>query len=127
MSTRALLVDSAERIFADHCDKALLDAAERGEFPERLLTVLVENGLDAMAMPDSGIALGDVHRYLVPNLWALNFLLERSLGGGGTVSLFTDAQGKTYGQALLRCRVRVPKALLDTIDDADRAASPELS
>ena len=74
-----------------------------------------------------GIALGEVERYLVPNLWSLNFLLERSLGGGGTVSLFTDAQGKTYGQALLRCRVRVPKALLGTIDESDRASSAELS
>jgi hypothetical protein len=73
-----------------------------------------------------GIAQGDVHRYLVPNLWALNFLLERSLGGGGTVSLHIDAQGKTYGQALLRCRVSIPAALLDTIAPSDRATSAEL-
>ncbi|HEY7697130.1 MAG TPA: acyclic terpene utilization AtuA family protein [Vicinamibacteria bacterium] len=73
-----------------------------------------------------GIANGAVHRYLVPNLWALNFLLEESLGGGGTVSLHIDAQGKTYGQALLRCRVAVPRALLDTIAPSDRAASREL-
>jgi hypothetical protein len=73
-----------------------------------------------------GIAFGPVHRYLVPNLWALNFLLEGSLGGGGTVSLHTDAQGKTYGQALLRCRVSVPRALLDTIAREDRAFSREL-
>lgn len=72
------------------------------------------------------IVLGEVHRYLVPNLWALNFLLDESLGGGGTVSLFIDAQGKTYSQALLRCRVRVPAALLATIDEADRATSAEL-
>jgi hypothetical protein len=73
-----------------------------------------------------GIARGDVHRYLVPNLWALNFLLESSLGGGGTVSLHIDAQGKTYGQALLRCRVSIPRALLDTIAPPDRATSGEL-
>jgi len=72
-----------------------------------------------------GIAMGKVHRYLVPNLWALNFLLEESLGGGGTVSLHIDAQGKTYGQALLRCRVPIPMALLDTIAPSDRATSPE--
>ena len=72
-----------------------------------------------------GIAMGRVHRYLVPNLWALNFLLEESLGGGGTVSLHIDAQGKTYGQALLRCRVPIPMALLDTIAPSDRATSPE--
>ena len=70
---------------------------------------------------------GEVHRYLVPNLLALNFLLDESLGGGGTVSLHTDAQGKTYGQALLRCRVNVPSDLLDTIADADKPTSSELS
>jgi hypothetical protein len=74
-----------------------------------------------------GIAKGEVHRYLVPNLWALNFLLEESLGGGGTVSLHIDAQGKTYGQALLRCRVSIPRALLDTIAPEDRSTSAELS
>ncbi len=74
----------------------------------------------------AGIARGAVHRYLVPNLWALNFLLEESLGGGGTVSLHIDAQGKTYGQALLRCRVSIPMALLDTVAPEDRAASREL-
>jgi hypothetical protein len=73
-----------------------------------------------------GIAKGAVHRYLVPNLWALNFLLSESLGGGGTVSLHIDAQGKTYGQALLRCRVPIPMALLDTIAPSDRATSREL-
>ena len=74
-----------------------------------------------------GVVHGEVHRYLVPNLLALNFLLDESLGGGGTVSLFTDAQGKTYGQALLRCRVTVPSGLLDTIADADRPTSSELA
>ena len=69
---------------------------------------------------------GEAHRYLVPNLWALNFLLDESLGGGGTVSLNTDAQGKTYSQALLRCRVDVHSDLLDTIADADKPTSSEL-
>ncbi len=75
----------------------------------------------------SGVAEGPVHRFLVPNLWALNFLLDESLGGGGTVSLFIDAQGKTYSQALLRCRVEIPKGLLGTIAPEDQAVSGELS
>jgi hypothetical protein len=69
---------------------------------------------------------GRVQRHLVPRLWALNFLLEETLGGGGTVSLYLDAQGKTLAQALLRCRVRVPKSLLDTIAPEDQPCPGEL-
>jgi hypothetical protein len=50
---------------------------------------------------------GPVMRYELPNLGALNFVLERALGGGGTVSLRTDAQGKTFAAALLRLEVDV--------------------
>jgi hypothetical protein len=48
---------------------------------------------------------GSVERYELPNLGALNFLLHESLGGGGTVSLRTDAQGKTFGAALLGMQI----------------------
>ena len=53
-----------------------------------------------------GICLGEVERFELPNLGALNFLLHESLGGGGTLSLMTDAQGKTFSTALLRMDVR---------------------
>lgn len=55
-----------------------------------------------------GICLGDVERFELPNLHALNFLLHESLGGGGTVSLKTDAQGKTLSTAMLRMSIDVP-------------------
>lgn len=48
------------------------------------------------------IVQGGVERFELPNLKALNFLLHESLGGGGTLSLMTDAQGKTFSTALLR-------------------------
>src|SRR5947209_11203520 len=48
---------------------------------------------------------GRVERFELPNLGALNFLLHEALGGGGTVSLRTDAQGKTFGAALLALEV----------------------
>jgi hypothetical protein len=48
---------------------------------------------------------GPVERYELPNLGALNFLLHEALGGGGTVSLRTDAQGKTFGAALLSLEI----------------------
>ena len=54
-----------------------------------------------------GICKGEVDRYELPNLGALNFLLHESLGGGGTLSLMTDAQGKTFSTALLRMEIEV--------------------
>src|SRR4029450_5112034 len=58
-----------------------------------------------------GICLGEVERFEVPNLHALNFLLHESLDGGGTISLKTDAQGKTYSSALLRMEIDVDDAI----------------
>ena len=52
-----------------------------------------------------GICFGTVERYELPNLRALNFLLNNTLGGGGTVSLKHDAQGKTLAAALLRMEI----------------------
>jgi hypothetical protein len=56
----------------------------------------------------AGIAHGDVERYEMPNLLAINFILNDSLGGGGSASLKIDAQGKTHAMALLRMAVEVP-------------------
>ena len=56
-----------------------------------------------------GICQGEVERFELPNLGALNFLLHESLGGGGTLSLMTDAQGKTFSTALLRMEIEVPE------------------
>jgi len=58
---------------------------------------------------------GDVIRYELPNLYALNFLLNDSLDGGGTVSLKLDAQGKTHGSIVLRMNMDVPDHLLDLL------------
>lgn len=55
---------------------------------------------------------GEVERFELPNLHALNFLLHGALGGGGTVSLKLDAQGKTYAAHLLKMYVDVPDDLL---------------
>jgi hypothetical protein len=58
------------------------------------------------------VCRGDVERFEVPNLLALNFLLHDALGGGGTASLLTDAQGKTHGQGLLEMEIDVPDELV---------------
>jgi hypothetical protein len=54
-----------------------------------------------------GICKGRVERFELPNLEALNFLLHESLDGGGTLSLMTDAQGKTFSTALLRMEIEI--------------------
>jgi hypothetical protein len=58
------------------------------------------------------VCRGRVERYEMPNLLALNFILHDSLGGGGTESLKTDAQGKTHAQGLLQMEIEVPEELL---------------
>jgi len=56
----------------------------------------------------AGIVHGAVERHELPNLLGLNFLLHDSLGGSGSASLKTDAQGKTHAQALLRLMIEIP-------------------
>jgi hypothetical protein len=56
---------------------------------------------------------GGVTRYEAPPLRVLNFILGDSLGGGGSASLRTDAQGKTHGLALLRLMLDVPAEVLE--------------
>lgn len=66
----------------------------------------------------SAINTGGVKRYEADNLRALNFLLLDSLGGGGSASLKTDAQGKTHGLAVLRMVLDVPQPVLDATPTA---------
>lgn len=59
------------------------------------------------------VCRGRVERFEVPNLLALNFILHDSLGGGGTLSLKTDAQGKTHAQGLLCLELEIPSDLIE--------------
>lgn len=61
------------------------------------------------------VCKGEVERYELPNIGALNFVLHKSLGGGGTVSLKLDAQGKTHAAQLLRMELKVPDELLELV------------
>ena len=70
--------------------------------------------LDRVRRHFHGVITGDVERFELPNLYALNFLLHGALDGGGTLSLKTDAQGKVFSTAMLRL-------VLDVADDRARA------
>ena len=59
----------------------------------------------------SDIVKGDIIRYELDNILALNFILKDSLGGGGSETLINDAQGKTHGQAALLLDIELPKEL----------------
>lgn len=76
---------------------------------EEFYPLLVEH-VTAQAVKDhfGPMVKGEVERFELPNLGALNFLLHGALGGGGTLSLMTDAQGKTFSTALLRMHIDVP-------------------
>lgn len=100
------LVDIAHARSGDKGDTANvgLIALERDWYPilARYVTV------DRVREHFRGMIAGDVERFELPNLGALNFLLHGALGGGGTLSLKTDAQGKVFSTALLRMTLDVP-------------------
>jgi hypothetical protein len=66
---------------------------------------------------------GEVERFELPNLYALNFLLHGALDGGGTVSLMNDAQGKVFSTALLRMEVEVPTEVAEAVEGRGRVPS----
>ena len=78
---------------------------------EHLTPQLIKNHFNS-------IAKGDIIRYEMDNLLALNFILGDSLGGGGSESLINDAQGKTHGQALLLLEVDLPDELLQYVKES---------
>ena len=90
----------------DMCNVGVI--ARREEFYPLLVKYLtierVKNHFKSMVM-------GEVERFEMPNLWALNFLLHEALGGGGTRSLKNDAQGKTYGSAMLRMDLEIEEKI----------------
>jgi hypothetical protein len=78
--------------------------ALRDEFYPLLVREVTEERVKAHF---GAMVKGTVERFELPNLNALNFLLHESLGGGGTLSLMTDAQGKTFSTALLRMHIEI--------------------
>lgn len=103
---RVRLIELAHARSGDKGDTANVGLiARRGEHYPLLARELTA---DRVAAHFKGMITGGVERFELPNLHALNFLLHGALGGGGTVSLKTDAQGKTLSTALLRMEIEVP-------------------
>ena len=83
-------------------------------FKNRLLYNWAIDNLTANSIKQyfKSVVKGEVLRYELPNLCAMNFILIDSLGGGGSESLINDAQGKTHGQALAMMEVDVPEYII---------------
>lgn len=58
------------------------------------------------------LVTGPVERFSAPNVFAIKFVLHGALGGGASMSLRSDSQGKTHGLSLLRLRVDLPAELI---------------
>jgi acyl-CoA dehydrogenase len=100
MSTQQILIDSAERIFSDHCNKPLLDLAETGEFPSALWQVLKDNGFAELATVEAGFELADVFavlkvagRHAAPLPLAEILLANRWLGKADALASVGIAEG----------------------------------
>ena len=78
-----------------------LIAYESADYPLLVRYVTAERVREHFA----GIVCGDVTRYELPRLGALNFVMEGALGGGVTRSLALDAHGKSLSSALLSMEI----------------------
>ena len=86
----------------DTCNVGVIALSER-DYPVLVREVTAER----VKRHFGELVRGEVERFELPNLGALNFLLHGALGGGGTVSLRTDAQGKTFGASLLAMEIEL--------------------
>jgi len=108
---RVLLYDLAHGRSGDKGDTVNIGViARRIEYWEIIRKTLTS---ERVAQHFEGMFDGRVERFELPNLHALNFLLHGALDGGGTVSLMTDAQGKTFSTAMLRMEIDVPDQLAE--------------
>jgi len=75
--------------------------------PEHYPVLVREVTADRVKQHFAEICRGEVERFELPNLRALNFVLHSALDGGGLLSLRTDNQGKTLSSALLRIEIQI--------------------
>ena len=108
------LVDIAHALSGDKGYTANVGVIELK--PEWYPVLRDQLSLDRVRAHFAGVITGDVERYELPNLNALNFLLHGALDGGGTLSLKTDAQGKVFSTAMLRMVLDISEEQARTLD-----------
>jgi L-cysteine desulfidase len=116
--TRVRLVHLAHARSGDKGDTANVGVIAYDEAHYELLKEQLTS--EAVKAHFGSMVTGDVRRYELPNLGALNFLLHGALGGGGTMSLMNDAQGKVFSTALLRMEIEVPDDVAAAVEGKGR-------
>src|SRR5438046_1360846 len=66
---------------------------------------------------------GPVERFELPNIHALNFVCRQALDGGGTLSLRSDAQGKSFGGGILSLTVQLMESEINLLHHAPSSFS----
>ncbi len=102
---RVRLVEIAHARSGDKGDTANVGLIARD--PKHYPALVREVTAERVKQHFAELCKGKVQRFELPNLGALNFLLHESLDGGGTMSLKSDPQGKTYSAALLRMEIEI--------------------
>jgi hypothetical protein len=105
MARRIRLIEIAHARSGDKGDAANVGVIARD--PRWYPVIAAQLTAEAVKRHFEGVCFGPVERYELPNLHALNFVLHNTLGGGGTVSLKHDAQGKTVSAAMLRMEIDI--------------------
>lgn len=127
--TDQVLLDTAEKLFRDHCDKARWDSAEQGKFPSALWQALRDNGFADIGLPGSGFPLADLFAILrvagqhAAPLPLAEFLLAARWTGQSEAAVsvgFADEQGardvpwgRSVEQVLVLPAVLHPGAAID--------------
>jgi hypothetical protein len=115
---RVQLVDVAHTRSGDKGDTANVGVIAYD--PEHYDLLCRELTTDRVKDHFGSMVSGEVERFELPNLGALNFLLHGALAGGGTMSLMNDAQGKVFSTALLRIEIEVPDEVARAVDGRGR-------
>ena len=100
------LIDIAHGRSGDKGNNSNIGVIARSEADYKILEKFLT--AEVVANHLSEFCSGEVTRYELPNIGAVNFVLTSALGGGGTISLRTDSQGKTLAAALLRLELEIP-------------------
>lgn len=119
--TRVSLVHLAHTRSGDKGDTANIGVIAYDEAHYELLKEQLTP--DAVKAHFGSMVKGEVERFELPNLGALNFLLHGALGGGGTMSLMNDAQGKVYSTGILRMEIEVSEEVATAV--AGKGRVPE--